>query len=180
MGDPVREDELFQRAQRDKILLETNASRAAMINYMAGVGGGVAVVLFGHPFDTTKTRMQTAPPGYYKNTWDAVKQTVKFEGIRGFYTGMMSPMYGQMFFRAISFMTFYTSLRAISTLSSEDVDDVPSVRSTILAGAVTGLAISAVEAPIDVVKTKLQIQVCMCILMHFNSCYEVHGYGYLG
>jgi len=125
----------------------------------------VSVVLCGHPFDTTKTRMQTAPPGFYKNTWDAVKQTVKFEGIKGFYTGMMSPMVGQMFFRAVSFMTFYSSLRAISRVSREDADDGPSVRSTLLAGAFTGLAISAVETPIDVVKTKLQIQVCMCAVL---------------
>ena len=158
MVDPAPAEEHYKLAQRDKILLKTNAFRAAMINYMAGVGGGVAVVLFGHPFDTTKTRMQVAPRGYYKNTWDAIKQTFKLEGIRGFYTGMMSPMYGQMLFRAISFMTFYSSLRAISSVS-EDVDDVPSVRSLVLAGAFTGLVISAVETPIDVVKTKLQIQV---------------------
>jgi len=149
--------------QRDKILLETNGGRAALINYLAGVGGGIAVVLSGHPFDTTKTRMQVAPPGFYKNTLDAVKQTIKFEGIKGFYAGMMSPMLGQMFFRAVSFMTFYSSLRIITKMSSssdsEDADDVPSVRSTFLAGALTGLLISAVEAPIDVVKTKLQIQV---------------------
>ena len=35
------------------------------IDYVAGVCGGIAVVLIGHPFDTTKTRLQTSPPNFY-------------------------------------------------------------------------------------------------------------------
>jgi len=36
-----------------------------LIDYISGVAGGIAVVLIGHPFDTTKTRLQTSPPGFY-------------------------------------------------------------------------------------------------------------------
>jgi solute carrier family 25 (mitochondrial carnitine/acylcarnitine transporter), member 20/29 len=130
----------------------------ALINYLAGVCGGVSVVLVGHPFDTTKTRMQTAPQGYYRNTVDVVKQTWKFEGLRGFYKGMMSPLSGQMFFRAASFMTFYASLDKVSTMCNDPIEK-PSSFATVIAGASTGFIIAFIETPIDVIKTKLQIQI---------------------
>jgi hypothetical protein len=41
----------------------------------------------GHPFDTTKTRLQTSPHGFYNGTIDCVKKTLKSEGIGGFYSG---------------------------------------------------------------------------------------------
>jgi solute carrier family 25 carnitine/acylcarnitine transporter 20/29 len=126
------------------------------VNYLAGVCGGVSVVLVGHPFDTTKTRMQTAPKGFYSSTLDTIKQTWKFEGIKGFYSGMTSPLLGQMFFRAASFMTFYSSIDAISEYRNETK---ASASTTVTAGAITGLIISFIETPIDLIKTKLQIQI---------------------
>ena len=54
-----------------------------------GVAGGVAVVCVGHPFDTCKTRLQTAPEGYYKNALDCVKKTYRQEGVAGFYAGVL-------------------------------------------------------------------------------------------
>ena len=68
----------------------------ALIDYIAGVAGGVAVVVVGHPFDTTKTRLQTSPRGYYTGTLDCVRKTLSAEGPRGFYAGMLSPLVGQM------------------------------------------------------------------------------------
>ena len=38
----------------------------------------------GHPFDLTKTRIQTAAPGAYKGALDVVKKTVAQDGITGF------------------------------------------------------------------------------------------------
>jgi hypothetical protein len=38
----------------------------------------------GHPFDLTKTRLQTAAPGTYKGALDVVKKTVSRDGITGY------------------------------------------------------------------------------------------------
>lgn len=57
-------------------------------DYLAGVAGGVAVVLIGHPFDTVKTRLQTSPSGVYAGTIDCLKQTMQAEGMKGFYAGI--------------------------------------------------------------------------------------------
>lgn len=110
----------------------------------AGTLGGVAVVLVGHPFDTTKTRLQTAPEGFYKNTIDCIKKTVRWEGFRGFYRGMHSPLAGQMFFRACSFSTFHNSVRSLK------VGESISRPSLVIAGGVTGFVISFVEVHISI------------------------------
>ena len=137
-----------------KVLLAKSAFPAALINYISGVAGGIAVVLVGHPFDTTKTRMQTAPPNYYKGVFDTITKTLKHEGPKGFFSGMSSPLFGQMFFRACSFMTFYQTVRTLS----ESYDLLESdKRILICSGAITGFTISFIETPIDLVKTKLQL-----------------------
>lgn len=125
-------------------------------DYIAGITGGVAVVLVGHPFDTTKTRLQTAPVGHYKGTLDCVKTTFKNEGFKGFYAGLASPLYGQMFFRSASFATFF---HVTSYFQAQHVHTSISQLELTLAGAATGFMISFIEAPIDLIKTKMQIQI---------------------
>lgn len=52
-------------------------------SFISGGFGGVAAVLVGQPFDLTKTRLQTAPPGTYTGGLDVVKKTVAADGVRG-------------------------------------------------------------------------------------------------
>jgi solute carrier family 25 (mitochondrial carnitine/acylcarnitine transporter), member 20/29 len=70
---------------------------SALVDIFAGTVGGIVIVFAGHPFDTTKIRLQTAPPGYYKGTWDCVRQTLRWEGLKGFYAGVWSPLGGNKF-----------------------------------------------------------------------------------
>jgi len=124
-----------------------------MVDYVSGVCGGVSVVLIGHPFDTIKTRMQVSPRGTYKGTMDCVRKTHGREGFAGFYLGITSPLLGQMFFRAVSYMTFHSSYKYLKTTS------LPDSAPLFAAGGLTGFIISFIETPIDLVKTKLQIQI---------------------
>jgi solute carrier family 25 carnitine/acylcarnitine transporter 20/29 len=147
-----------------------------IIDYLAGTFSGIIVVLFGHPFDTTKTRLQTAPKGFYRSTFDCVKKTWKAEGLGGFYRGIFSPLSGQMFFRACAFGTFHTSVTWLQDL--QEINHLP-ISHYCLAGMLTGLTVAFVEVkrlqlfflfffylnkifsqtPIDLVKTKLQLQI---------------------
>ena len=111
-----------------------------IIDIFAGTLGGIAVVLVGHPFDTTKTRLQTAPRGFYKNTIDCVRKTLQWEGMKGFYRGVYSPLAGQMMFRACSFTTFF----ALTASMSEGTNPL-SVQQLFVAGAITGFSISFIE-----------------------------------
>jgi solute carrier family 25 carnitine/acylcarnitine transporter 20/29 len=137
--------------------------RNSMIDYVSGTVGGAVVVLVGHPFDTTKTRMQTAPTGYYRSTMDCVQKTCNVQGLKGLYTGIGAPLVGQMIFRACAFTTFFQASRIINSIDEEkgiegDEHDFSATK-TMIAGAATGLAISFIESPIDLVKTKLQVQI---------------------
>jgi hypothetical protein len=44
------------------------------------------VPCLGHPFDLTKTRLQTAPPGMYTGAIDVVKKAMAKDGITGYVT----------------------------------------------------------------------------------------------
>eukprot|EP00520_Triparma_pacifica_P004397 CAMPEP_0118637786 /NCGR_PEP_ID=MMETSP0785-20121206/3337_1 /TAXON_ID=91992 /ORGANISM="Bolidomonas pacifica, Strain CCMP 1866" /LENGTH=285 /DNA_ID=CAMNT_0006528993 /DNA_START=278 /DNA_END=1134 /DNA_ORIENTATION=- len=126
-----------------------------LVNYIAGVLGGVTVTLIGHPFDTVKVRLQTQPTGpdaLYKNTLDCVKKTYKGEGFSGFYAGVGSPLMGQMFFRAGSFAAFH---EVHSVVQGGSVG-MGKYEKLLLSGGVTGAIITLMETPIDIVKTKLQ------------------------
>lgn len=74
----------------------------------------------GHPFDLTKTRLQTAAPGVYTGAVDVVKQTVARDGVTGcvlhfiylmssnalspsLYRGMLPPLLGVTPIFALSF-----------------------------------------------------------------------------
>lgn len=130
---------------------------------VAGVAGGIAVVLVGHPFDTVKTLMQTAPPNYYNGVVDCVKKTFRDGGAAGFYRGIGSPLMGQMVFRGLSFFTFFQTMKLTARYQSRydtaDASDMqPTSQQLLVCGAATGFVIAFAEAPIDLVKTKLQIQ----------------------
>lgn len=51
---------------------------------IAGIGG----LVVGHPGDTIKVRQQT----YNSTLWRAVKETYRYEGVRGFFKGMLFPL----------------------------------------------------------------------------------------
>eukprot|EP00918_Siedleckia_nematoides_P037511 GHVU01081320.1.p1 GENE.GHVU01081320.1~~GHVU01081320.1.p1 ORF type:complete len:307 (+),score=12.32 GHVU01081320.1:391-1311(+) len=135
--------------------------RRTMKNSASGTVAGIAICLVGHPFDTLKVRLQTQPVHnpVYKGLTDCFLKTIKWEGPGGLYKGVGSPLVGQMFFRA----TFFTSYYQITTFLGErrGLSSGERLRKYeyFIAGMVTGGIISFVEGPIDLFKTKMQIQI---------------------
>ena len=126
------------------------------------------MTLAGHPFDTVKIRLQVQRPGeeMYRGTFHCARMILKKEGFRnGLYAGVASPLFGQMFFRAGSFLTFHATVDKLSEFTEDSASAVAAAASdskahrykTLLAsGAITGALIASIETPIDLVKTKLQ------------------------
>lgn len=87
------------------------------VNVTDDIGMPVA----GHPFDLTKTRLQTAAPGVYTGALDVVRKTLARDGVRGWatfhclvlprshgptyrlYRGMTAPLLGVTPIFAVSF-----------------------------------------------------------------------------
>ena len=134
-----------------------------------------------------KTLLQNKPPASaatpqrYSGLVDCARQVWRAEGLSGLYKGVASPLAFQMLFRAVTFMVFDLTQTAIVALREPSAPPHPPGTATststargakttttervclspteaFAAGAVTGLFGSLVESPIDLLKTKMQIQ----------------------
>lgn len=122
------------------------------LDFFAGCLGGCAGVAVGHPFDTVKVRIQTQDFNNprYRGTWHCITDTIKKESVRGLYKGMSSPMAGVAFVNAIVF--------GVHGNMSKHIKDPESLRSQVLCGATAGLFQSFVSSPMELVKTRVQLQ----------------------
>lgn len=70
-------------ADIEAIKEETKSQTDSVKSFISGGFGGTCAVLVGHPFDLTKTRLQTAAPGTYTGAIDVVKKTLARDGVKG-------------------------------------------------------------------------------------------------
>lgn len=125
------------------------------MEFAAGLAGGCAGVAVGHPFDTVKVKLQTQD---YKNpkysgTWDCFSQTAKKDGLRGLYRGMASPMMGVGAINAVIF--------GVQAKTSRMFTDQDSLKTHFASGVCAGLAQAFICSPVELTKTRLQIQADM-------------------
>ncbi|OOF92804.1 hypothetical protein ASPCADRAFT_8444 [Aspergillus carbonarius ITEM 5010] len=140
--------------------------------FVAGVFSGIAKLSVGHPFDTVKVRLQTSHEGHFRGPLDCVLQTVRKEGISGFYKGATPPLVGWMVMDSV----MLGSLTLYRRLLLENVFSKPDLRARIpftghqpdlttlpsfghgIAGIMAGTTVSLIAAPVEHVKARLQIQ----------------------
>ncbi|KAK9239896.1 mitochondrial carrier domain-containing protein [Lipomyces kononenkoae] len=126
----------------------------------AGTCGGIAQVLVGQPFDTTKVRLQSAPPGTYTGGLDVVQKLIKTEGPLAFYKGTLTPLVGVGACVSVQFGVFEGMKRFFlrqnaSTGNSEGL----TYTQYYVAGSMAGLANSIlVSCPIEHIRIRLQTQ----------------------
>jgi len=121
---------------------------------LAGTSAGVAICLVGHPFDTVKVRMQTSPTAWFSSGLDCAVQTVGKEGPFALYKGMAGPLSTVPLINALVFASYG---KACSLMRTEDGTPL-SVGTTALCGGFAGLFQILIVAPIEMVKSRLQIQ----------------------
>ncbi|KAJ7786152.1 carnitine/acyl carnitine carrier [Mycena metata] len=138
---------------------EVKASATDSIkSFIAGGFGGVAAVLVGHPFDLTKTRLQTAPAGLYTGAIDVVKKTVAQDGLTGLYRGMLPPLLGVTPIFAISFWAYDASKKLILSSTPNRKSDALSIPELAAAGFMSAIPTTLVTAPVERAKVLLQVQ----------------------
>ena len=127
------------------------------VDIIAGTCAGINITIVGQPFDTIKVRLQTQPTDkpVYNGFVDCFKKTLKWEGISGFYKGMLSPLVGQIFFRAIMFLTYGEAKRYFSQNGTRKIKTIEYFYCGAMAWGLGALA----ECPIDFFKTQMQIQI---------------------
>jgi len=126
--------------------------------FVAGGFGGVAAVLVGHPFDLTKTRLQTAAPGQYKGAVDVVRQAIARDGVAGMYRGMVPPLLGVTPIFAVSFWAYDASKQLILALTPNRSTERLSTAELATAGFLSAVPTTLITAPVERAKVLLQVQ----------------------
>ncbi|XP_049848861.1 mitochondrial carnitine/acylcarnitine carrier protein-like [Schistocerca gregaria] len=142
---------------------DSNKKRKAfdIKNAISGISGGAALVLSGHPLDTIKIRLQTqvkvdgvAP---FAGPIDCVFKTVRNEGFRGLYKGVSSPLLGVPPIYSLVFFSYGTSKQMLSPRNAAP-GELLSIPRIFLAGCITGVVTTIITTPIELLKSRLQIQ----------------------
>ncbi|XP_014840085.1 PREDICTED: mitochondrial basic amino acids transporter-like isoform X1 [Poecilia mexicana] len=122
-----------------------------MMDFVAGCIGGVVGVLVGHPFDTVKVRLQvqSVDKPLYRGTFHCFQSIIRQESVFGLYKGIGSPMMGLTFINAIVFGVQGNAMRMLG-------EDTPTHQ--FLAGAAAGILQSVICCPMELAKTRMQMQ----------------------
>lgn len=131
-------------------------------SFFAGGGGGICLVLVGHPLDTIKVKLQTmelvpgkAPP--YSGVLDCARKTIAEHGPRGLYAGVMAPLAGVTPMYALCFFGYGVGK---SIFCDDDAFDQknPKLLQIGLAGATSAAFTTPILAPGERAKCALQVQ----------------------
>jgi len=128
-------------------------------DFVAGSVGGMSAIMAGHPFDTIKVMLQDGSGNMpkFNNGYQALKYTIKLDGVKGLYRGLSVPLVSVSFINSIFFATnkYFQNLFHPQIAQGELIP----YHKAALAGGIAGGVISFFITPRDLIKTKLQIQI---------------------
>ncbi|XP_070572164.1 solute carrier family 25 member 45-like isoform X3 [Ptychodera flava] len=127
-------------------------------DFIAGLVGGGAGVVVGHPLDTIKVRLQAQSLGavQYKGIFDCIYKTLKHESVFGFYKGMGFPLATICIQNAVIFGVYGNTLHRLKAWRN---DSKPATNTDIfISGCVAGFVQLSIACPVELVKIRLQMQ----------------------
>lgn len=122
---------------------------------LAGTAGGIAQVLVGQPFDTTKVRLQTSSTP--TTVAEVVGKLIKNEGPAGFYKGTLTPLVGVGACVSIQFGVNEAMKRYFHSKNSNDTTPL-TLSQYYTCGFVGGISNAFLASPIEHVRIRLQTQ----------------------
>ena len=123
---------------------------------VAGTLGGCAGITFGQPLDTIKVRLQ-ARPGHFRGMTDCALRTVRLEGVRGLFKGLIPPLIGNAPLNALLFATDGAATRTLSAYRGVAAAEL-NTGDQALCGASAGFVACFVMSPTELIKCQLQVQ----------------------
>jgi len=123
----------------------------------AGAISGAAGILFTHPIDVAKVRIQSSSGPYSGGSLSSVfSGTLRAEGAAGLYKGLVPPLCGVAAYQAVCFGSFESASRSLE-LSDAFGGDAGSTRRVVAAGMAAGAATTLVTTPVDLCKIRMQL-----------------------
>ncbi|KAL6939684.1 hypothetical protein ACO0RG_003529 [Hanseniaspora osmophila] len=146
-------DEIIAPQLIDETQTKTHESNVAM-SLLAGTCGGIAQVLTGQPFDTTKVRLQTSTDPN-TSAIKVVKDLIKNEGFKGFYKGTLTPLIGV---GACVSVQFGVNEAMKSYFQKGDASKTLTLPQYFACGAAAGFANAPLASPIEHIRIRLQVE----------------------
>ncbi|EGD80030.1 hypothetical protein PTSG_10305 [Salpingoeca rosetta] len=121
-------------------------------DFVAGIVGGVAGLVVGHPFDVIKVRQQTHHGQY--SIGRAAVDLVQKEGVRSLFRGIGPPVFGVGGLNAVLFGTYGLAARMLT--GKPHARDELTLGQSYVAGTVAGIACCTITAPTELLKCRAQ------------------------
>ena len=129
-------------------------THAILRDLVSGSVAGTTTILVMTPLDTARTRLQVAAAGVYTNGFQVIASSIRHEGVRSLYQGMLSPLLAQGVYKMVMFSAFGVSSRFMESrnwsLSNPPV--------AFACGAFAGFLNSFVVCPVVLVRNRLAVQ----------------------
>lgn len=133
----------------------------------AGTVGGIAQVLVGQPFDTTKVRLQTSTTP--TSAMDVIRNLLKNEGPRGFYKGTLTPLVGVGACVSVQFGVNEAMKRFFRSINKEASSKYLSLSQYYMCGLTGGISNAFLASPIEHVRIRLQTQTSSGLASQFKG-----------
>jgi solute carrier family 25 (mitochondrial carnitine/acylcarnitine transporter), member 20/29 len=120
-------------------------------NMLAGMTQATLVTFVGYPFDIVKAKQQI--DGNKNQTWGIIKNTLKYEGVAGFYRGSSMPLISHMIKRPIQYpISEYLK----TTYATNDNSKLNTISKNYLIGIGCGFIGPIFGTPFQVIKVGMQ------------------------
>ncbi|KYQ92061.1 mitochondrial substrate carrier family protein [Tieghemostelium lacteum] len=146
--------ETYKNILKQKQSMKENEHLSLQQNFMCALSAGITQVFFTNPIFLIKTRMQLQAKGsnaYYTGFFDGVSKTVKNEGFKGLYKGVVPglwlTLHGGIQMSVYDEIKFYFRNNG-NTLNSQ--------YEIFVASSISKLLASSILYPFQLIKTRLQ------------------------
>lgn len=111
----------FKQSKRTS---ESSSNLLNSVDYaLLGGASKIAAILFTYPFQVIRARLQQRPNDgvpRYSDSWHVVKETARFEGVRGFYKGITANLLKNVPASAITFIVYENVLNLLKRTRRHD------------------------------------------------------------
>jgi len=153
---------LFMTKNRTSDFLTPLGSEPSLwTTWLAGAIGGLATWCVSTPIELVKCRTQLSSPATPTTSWMVVREIVRREGIRGLYFGGVVTALRDSIGYGFYFWSYeLTSRFLVEKMKERGFDSAGQETAKVLiSGGIAGVVTWASVFPLDVVKTRLQVQV---------------------
>ncbi|ODV57973.1 mitochondrial carrier [Ascoidea rubescens DSM 1968] len=113
-----------------------------------------------YPFDTVKVRLQSqagTSDQLFRSTFHCIQYTFKTEKLRGFYSGLSSPLVGAAFENAILFFS-YEYCQSLFKKYYNSPDATLNIWQLVISGGFSGISASFLLTPVELIKCQMQVK----------------------